>query len=249
MTKDHTYVSNRSETMVKLRSSSDHVYRYVRKNERALTYDIGYQVYQRNDGSYVYGFEVMRESSDGCFGSGASPLQFEGPRDEAEALARQLIEQQIERLPERFESERFHHRKKTDEGVVTNGWLIRRIYGYWPAFHDAKIQEVSVFHRTLADKPRVDMELSVLHSGQDNSEWEGEGAHCKLTFLFEDVAGDEFSTENGNVPNWIDEIRLSRRDDGRVEVDVDPSSGPSICLHCATVRLLSVKPYASEELA
>lgn len=239
----------RMRVWTKLRSSYDHAYRYVRKNQRALTYDIGYQVYQRNDGSYVYGFEVMQESSDGRFGNGASPLQFEGPRDEAEALVRQLIEQQIERLPECFELERFCHRKETDERLVANGWLVRQIYGYWPAFHDAQLLEVSLSRRTLADKPRVDMELSVLHSGQDNPEWSGDGAHCKLTFLFEDVAGDEFSTENVSVPNWINEIWLSGRDDDRVEVDVDLLNGPSVCLHCATVRLLSVKPYTSEELA
>ena len=121
---------------MKLRASYDHTYQYVRKNERALTYDIGYQVYQRNDGSYVYGYEVVRESSDGCFGSGASPLHFEGPRDKAEARVRELIEKRIECLPDEYESERFRYRQESDEGAVTDGWLIRRIYGYWPAFHE-----------------------------------------------------------------------------------------------------------------
>jgi hypothetical protein len=233
---------------MRLRANYDHTYQYVRKNERALTYDIGYQVYQRNDSSYVYGFEVVRESSDGWFGSGASPLHFEGPRVKAEARVRELIEQRIESLPDEYESERFRYRKETDEGAVTDGWLIRRIYGYWPPFHDAQLLSVSVRQYAVGDAHRTDIEMSIHHWGQDNPQWMGDSLHCKFTFLFEDVAGDEFSTEDVSVPNWINDIRFSRRDDGRIDVDVDPSAGLSIFLHCATARLLSVEPYTSKEL-
>lgn len=239
--------SKHREDQMRLRADYDHTYRYVRKNERALTYDIGYHVYQRSDGSYVYGFEVARESSEGWFGSGASPLDFEGPRHGAEARVRELIEQQIECLPEHYESERFNRHQETDESVVTDGWLIRRIYGYWPAFHDAQLLEVSLRRYALGDKQQADMEMCIHHGGQDNPEWNGENLHCKLTFQLKDVAGDEFSTEEVNVPNWINDMRFSRRDDGRIDVDVEPSAGLPIFLHCAVVRLVSVEPYTGKE--
>jgi hypothetical protein len=233
---------------MRLRAGYDQTYQYVRKNARALTYDVGYQIYQRNDGSYIFGYEVVQESSDGWFGSGGSPLQFEGSRQDAEARVRNLIEQRIERLPDEYESERFRHRKETDPGAVTDGWLVTRIYGYWPSFHDAELMSVSLRQHTVDGKRRTDMELAIHHQGQDNPKWHGERVQCKLSFLLEDVAGDEFSTEDVSAPNWINDIRFSRRDDGRIDVDVDPSAGLSIFLHCATARLLSVEPYTSEEI-
>jgi hypothetical protein len=231
---------------MKLQANYDHTYQYVRKNARGLTYDIGYQVYQRNDSSFIYGFEVVQEASDGRFGSGASALNFDGTREEAEARVRELVEQQIENLPEEYESERFRNRKETDEGAVTDGWLIRRIYGYWPLFHDAELLSVTLRQYAFNGKRRTDMELVVHHSGQDNPEWEGRKVHCKLRFLFEDVQGNEFATHDISDPSWINDLRFSKRADGRVEIDLEPSTGFSILLNCAAVRLASVEPYSGE---
>lgn len=83
---------------MKLQANYDHTYQYVRKNARGLTYDIGYQVYQRNDGSFIFGYEVVQEATDCRFGNGASRLEFEGTREEAEAHARALLEKMIDNL-------------------------------------------------------------------------------------------------------------------------------------------------------
>jgi hypothetical protein len=211
----------------------ERTYQYRRKNALARTYHIGYQVYKRNDGSYIYGYEVVQESSDGWFGSGACQLQFDGSIEQAEARVRGIIEERIEHLPDEYESVRFTHRNATDEGVVEDAWLIRRIYGYWPAFHDAKMLSVSLRQSSVADKWRTDMEMSIHHWGQDNPNWRGERVDCKLTFLFEDVAGNDFSTDNVSLSNWICDLRFSRLENGRIQIDLEPSSGfPS----CSIVR-------------
>jgi hypothetical protein len=232
---------------MKLRVNYEHTYQYVRKNALSRTYDIGFQVYQRNDGSYIYGYEVVQESSDGWFGNGASPLQFDGTKEQAETRVREMIEQRIEALSSEYESERFKHRNATDEGVVTDGWLIRRIYGYWPVFHDAQMLSVSLRQFSSANKGRVNMEMSIHHWGQDNPDWQGERLDCKLTFLFEDVSGDEFSTDDVSLINWISDLRFSRVENGRIQVDLEPSYGFSILLNCASARLLSVEPYSNAE--
>ena len=90
------------------------------------------------------------------------------------------------------------------------------------------------------------MELVLYHWGQDNPEWQGENRHSKLTFLLEDVDGEEFITENVRHPSWINDLRFSRCDDGRVQVDLEPSTGFSLLVYCAVARVTRVEPYSPE---
>jgi Immunity protein 50 len=136
------------------------------------------------------------------------------------------------------------HRKETDESAVTNAWLIRRIFGYWPVFHDAELLSVTLRRRTSGGKWQTDIELTLHHWGQDNPTWHGKDVHCKLTFLLEDVDGTEFTTENVSHPSWVNDLRFSRRDDGRIQVDLEPSTGFSLLLNCAVARVTRVEPYS-----
>lgn len=231
---------------MRLQSNYENTFKYVRKNARGLTYDIGYHLYQRDDGTFIYGFEIVQEACDGRLGSGASVLNFRGTPDQAENYLRNMLEEMVEKLPDVWESDRYRNRKETDEGAVTDGWLVRRIYGYWPAFHDAEVLSVTLRRRASDGKWHTDMELVLHHWGQDNPNRQGKDEHCKLTFLLEDVDGEEFITENVRHPSWINDLRFSRCDDGRVQVDLEPSTGFSLLVYCAVARVTRVEPYSPE---
>ncbi|EMN1926435.1 hypothetical protein RVV18_000798 [Burkholderia ambifaria] len=231
---------------MRLQSNYANTFKYVRKSARGLTYDVGYCLYRRDDGTFIYGFEIVQEACDGRLGSGATVLNFRGTPEQAEKYLRNTLEEMIEKLPEGWESDRNRNRKETDEGAVIDSWLIRRIYGYWPRFHDAELLSVSLRRRVSDGKGQADMELVLYHWGQDNPEWQGENRHCKLTFLLEDVDGDEFATGNVSDPSWIYDLRFSRCDDGRIQVDLEPSTGFSLLLYCAVARVICVEPYLPE---
>jgi hypothetical protein len=108
--------------------------------------------------------------SQATAGSATEPLlQWDGAKEQAEALVREIIEEQIERLHEEREPQLPSHRTATDETVVTNAWLIRHIYGYWPSFHDAKMSSVSLRQISVAQQWRTDMEISIHYKTSHNS--------------------------------------------------------------------------------
>lgn len=49
-------------------------------------------------------------------------------------------------------------------------------------------------------------------------------------------------------PSWINDLHFSRCDEGRVQVDLDPSTGFSILVYCAVARVIRVEPYSSERV-
>ncbi|WP_244138810.1 MULTISPECIES: hypothetical protein [Burkholderia] len=83
---------------MKLQAGYDQTFQYVRQNAHGLAYDVGFHVYQRNDGTFIFGYEVVQEETDCRFGNGASRLDFEGTRIEAEAHVRILLEKMIDNL-------------------------------------------------------------------------------------------------------------------------------------------------------
>jgi hypothetical protein len=231
---------------MKLKSNYQMTFKYVRKNVLGLTYDVGYRLYQRDDGTYVYGWEIVQDACDGRLGGGASALNFQGTYAEAEAHLRDTLVETIERLPDAWESNRYRNRKESDESAVTDGWLIHRIFQYWPKFHVAEILSIALHRRSAHSDPRTDLELSIHHWGQDDPNWKEEGPHCKLTFLLEDVEGKELITDNVADPSYVSDLRFSRCDDGRIQIDLDPASGFSLLLYCKVARLVSVEPYARQ---
>ncbi|WP_235212622.1 hypothetical protein [Burkholderia paludis] len=57
-------------------------------------------MYQRHDGTFILGYEVVQQASQLRFGSGAHRLDFDGTREEAEAFARTYLEWVIDNLPD-----------------------------------------------------------------------------------------------------------------------------------------------------
>ncbi|MFC5431008.1 hypothetical protein ACFPTO_19710 [Paraburkholderia denitrificans] len=83
---------------MKFRAGYDQTFRYVRQNAHGLAYDVGFHVYQRDDGTFIFGYEVVQEATDCQFGNGAIRLNFEGTREEAEAHVRAFLEKMIDNL-------------------------------------------------------------------------------------------------------------------------------------------------------
>ncbi|CAE6824552.1 hypothetical protein [Paraburkholderia haematera] len=88
---------------MKLQAGYDQTFQYVRQNAHGLTYEVGFHIYQRNDGTFIFGYEVVQEATDCRFGNGASRLDFEGTREEAEAHVRALLEKMIDNLTDEGE--------------------------------------------------------------------------------------------------------------------------------------------------
>lgn len=83
---------------MKLQAGYDQTFQYVRQNARGQTYDVGFHVYQRNDGTFIFGYEIVQEATGCRHGSGASRLDFQGARNQAEAHVRTLLERMIDDL-------------------------------------------------------------------------------------------------------------------------------------------------------
>ncbi|MPW22828.1 hypothetical protein GCT13_40040 [Paraburkholderia sp. CNPSo 3157] len=111
---------------------------------------------------------------------------------------------------------------------------------------DAELLSVSLRRHASGGKWQTDIELDLHYWGQSNPEWQGDDVHCKLAFVLEDVEGTEFTTENVSHPSWISHLSFSGRDDGRILVDLEPSSGFSLLLDCAVARVARVEPYLPE---
>ncbi|KVQ56679.1 Imm50 family immunity protein [Burkholderia territorii] len=227
---------------MQLQSNYTKTFRYVRQNERRLLYEVGYYLTQRDDGTFIYGFEIVQEACGGRFGSGASTLDFHGSFHDAERYLISTLEQMVERLADSWESDRYKDRKETDESAVEHAWLIRKVFGYWPKFHDAEVLAVTL-HRINANGAwRTDMELMIRHSGQDNRASNEHRESCKITFLLEGVEGSEFATENVSYPSWIYDLRFSHCDDGRVQIDLYPSTGFGLLLYCRAAAVTRIEP-------
>jgi hypothetical protein len=231
---------------MKLKSNYPNTLSYVRQNKRGLTYDIGYRLYQSDDSSFTYGFEIVQELYDGRVSSGATALDFFGSHEEAEHYLVEKLKQMVERLPEGWETDRFRNRKDTDESAVKNAWIVRRLYGYWPEYHDAELIGVALRRRRLDKAWHTDIELTIRHSGQDNPEWKTKEEPCLITILLEDSTGDEFVTDDVASPSWINELLFSHCEDGRIQVDLDPSSGFSMLLYCSAAVVTRIEPCPSE---
>lgn len=83
---------------MKLQAGYDRTFQYARHNAQGLIYDVGFHVYQRNDGKFIFGYEVVQAATDCRFGCGASRLDFEGTREDAEAHVRVLLKNKIDNL-------------------------------------------------------------------------------------------------------------------------------------------------------
>ncbi|KVT44048.1 hypothetical protein WK52_15420 [Burkholderia multivorans] len=66
-----------------------------------MPYDVGYYLTPRDDGTFIYGFEIVQEACDGRLGGGACTLDFQGSLDDAERYLIKKLEQMVKSLPDR----------------------------------------------------------------------------------------------------------------------------------------------------
>ncbi|VBB17106.1 hypothetical protein [Burkholderia stabilis] len=85
---------------MKLQAGYERTFQYAQNNEHGFTYDVGFHVYQRSDGTFILGYEVVQAATHCRFGSGARRLDFEGTHEEAYVYARAWLEQMIDNRPD-----------------------------------------------------------------------------------------------------------------------------------------------------
>lgn len=227
---------------MKLQSNYEKTLRYVRQNERRLTYDIGYHLERRDDGAFVYGCEIVQELSDGRISSAATQmLDFRGAPDAAERYLIGKLEQMVENLPEEWESDRYRNRKETDESAVARANLVSGMVGCWPDFHDAEVLAVTLRRVEANGSAHTDMELTIRYAWYKTPAL-SDRMKVRITFLFESVEGPDFSIDNVAHPSWIYDLRFSHCGDGRIQIDLNPSIGFSILLYCRVATVTQVEP-------
>ncbi|MBN3834897.1 Imm50 family immunity protein [Burkholderia sp. Ac-20344] len=231
---------------MQLQSNYPNTFKYVRQNARRLPYDIGYYLSEHSDGTIIVGYEIVQASHNGRIGCAATTLDFRGSLEEAERYLIKKLETMVEGLPESWESDQYRNRKETDESAVEHAWLIRSVFGYWPKFHDAGVLAITLRRVNANGGWHTDMELTIRHAGQDNPAWNGPPTPCRITFLLEEVEGTEFATENVSLPSWIYDLRFSHCDDGRIQIDLYPSTGFEILLYCRAATVIRIEPCASD---
>ena len=130
--------------------------------------------------------------------------------------------------------------KNSCEKCVENSELVRKIYGYWPSFHDAEIVEFGVKLFKFEGRNIANATIKVCHSGQDDPKWVQPGSECVIEFVCVDISNVEVGLNDLPAGGWIDEINISMKDDGQFEFDVRPSAGLDIKLSCASVSVAAI---------
>jgi hypothetical protein len=80
----------------------------------------------------------------------------------------------------------------------------------------------------------------VSHSGQDDPKWVKPGPKCVIEFVCRDIVSANIGLKDLAAGGWIDEINVSKKDDGQFEFDVQPSGGLDIIFSCTSVSVAGI---------
>jgi len=138
--------------------------------------------------------------------------------------------------------------KDSIEICVANSVLVRNVFGYWPSFHDAEVIEFGIKFLKFDGRNIVDATIKVCHSGQDNPEWIRPGPKCVIEFVCRDISNTDIVLNDLSAGGWIDEINVSKKDDGQFEFDVVPLAGLDIKFSCVSVSVEGIYAGAQTEL-
>jgi hypothetical protein len=134
------------------------------------------------------------------------------------------------------------------EICVENSILVRNIYGYWPSFHDAEIVEFGIKLFKSEGRNIANATIKVCHSGQDDPKWVKPGPKCVIEFVCRDISNADIGLNDLAAGGWIDEINVSKKDDGQFEFDVQPSAGLDIRFSCTSISVAGIYAEAQTEL-
>lgn len=125
---------------------------------------------------------------------------------------------------------------------VGNSVLLKKIYGYWPAFHDARILSIKI-EREEGNSCASNVLIELRHWGQDDPNWIAPGPDCVITLIFRDVKIADVSMDAIVDSNEVYDLCFARTDDNLLLFELDPACGASIFIACAAAGIVEVKPY------
>lgn len=125
---------------------------------------------------------------------------------------------------------------------VGNAILIKKVFGYWPAFHDAYLLSIHTKQRRCG-VAIIDITIELRHWGQDDPNWTVRGSDCVITLTFFDVKIVDIPMATFFEDNSIDEIHYARTDDDLLLFELDPNTGSGIFLACVSAEISRIEPY------
>lgn len=127
-------------------------------------------------------------------------------------------------------------------GEVGNSILLKNVFGYWPAFHDAHVLSIKMEHGKRATGA-VDLTIELRHWGQDDPNWIARGPDCTVTLTLFDIKIADISMDAFVQDNWVCDVCFTRTDDNLLLFELDPNSGVSIFLACVSAEITRIEPY------
>jgi hypothetical protein len=125
---------------------------------------------------------------------------------------------------------------------VGNSILLKKVFGYWPAFHDAHVLSIRMEHGKRGPQ-LVDVTIELRHWGQDDPNWVARGIDCVATLTLFGVTIADISMDAFVHDNWVGDVCFTKTDDNLLLFELDPNSGASIFVACNFAEIIEVKPY------
>ena len=127
-------------------------------------------------------------------------------------------------------------------GEVGGSMLLKKVFGYWPAFHDAHLLSIKIEHRR-AGVGEVDVTIELRHWGQDDPNWVARGADCVITLTLVDVKIADIALDAFVQDTSVGDVCFTRTDDNLLLFELEPNSSGSVFLVCASAEITGIEPY------
>lgn len=129
-------------------------------------------------------------------------------------------------------------------GEVGNSILLKKVYGYWPAFHDAQVLSIKMEHGKRGSAV-VDVAVELRHWGQNDPNWVAPGLDCVITLTLREVKIADISIDAFVQDNWVYDACFTRTDDELLLFELEPGSGASVFLACASAEITRIESYCA----
>ena len=128
-------------------------------------------------------------------------------------------------------------------GDVGNSILLKKVFGYWPAFHDAHVLSIKMEHGKRGT-PVVDVVIELRHWGQDDPNWTARGPDCVITLTLLEVKIADISMDAFVQDNSVCDVCFMRTDDNLLLFELDPNSGVGVFVACTSAEITRIEPYS-----